>query len=289
MKTFLLSFTKTATVLSAMLVMSSWDMSAQSPEIPGNDASLNTPVTPSVNIDNRDARFIDEDVKLSLMMQSYRINALKEVPMWYPRFQFASNSSTVDASGGATLASWDGGMVYATGAVTSLQGLAGIERGRVTFLQQLGPLSVSMWGEAAKYGYFRGLTTQYGFGGSATWTFNPTLSLTVFGSYYNTNPWQSSAMAPYFASTNYGGYLGINFNDHWGVDVGAQRSFESYNNRWATRPIVAPYYKMDNGAKIQVDVGGIVYGLLENAGVIGRQNNNPTMGPPIPMGPPPVK
>ena len=180
---------------------------------------------------------------------------------------------------------WESGGFYASGSRISMPGLMGRESGALNLFQSFGQLTVNASAGADKYGFFGGLVTSWSLSGDITYTFNDTFSLTVFGSYYATNPYMSAAMVPYVGTSVVGGYLGINFSDHWGVDVGAQSVYQPWRNGWDTRPIMAPYYKFDNGAKLQVDVGGILYELLRDGS---SSRRNPTMGPPVYMGPPPV-
>lgn len=203
----------------------------------------------------------------------------------HPRFIFPSNPMTVNVAGIAPLAMWEGGGLVASGKRMTIPGLMGRESGALDFSQSYGALTLNVALGADKYGYFGGLVTSYSVSGEISYVFNETLSLTLFGSYYSVNPFIRAAYAPYIGSSTVGGYLGINFSEHWGVDVGVQSVYEPWRNGWDTRPIVAPYYKFDNGAKIEIDAGGIVYEILRNRN---SSHFNPTMGPPVYMGPPPV-
>ncbi len=209
-------------------------------------------------------------------------------PLWRPSFEFSSNAITVDRAGIAPIAMWGTGGLMAMGARQSLPGLMGHEHGALTFTQMLGPLSLTASATADKYGYYRGLQTVYGLSGTATYTINETFGLTLFGSYYARNPYMGAAMMPYVSSTNFGGFMSVNFSDHFGVDVGAQSTYRPYARGWHTQPIVMPYYRTDSGAKIGIDIGGLLLEVIDNAS--GRRNKavNPTIGPPIPTGPPPV-
>ncbi len=214
------------------------------------------------------------------------ISSLSPQVLRYDPFVFAANPLTVNAVGIAPVARWDGGMFYASGSRVSLPGMMGHESGALNFVQELGPLRVHAAAGADKYGYFGGLATTYSVSGDVTYTFSDVLSLTVFGSYYSRNLFLGAAQASYVGTATVGAYFGINFSDHWGVDVGARSVYQPWRRGWETRPIVAPYYKFDNGMKIEVDVGGILYETLKSRD---SYRANPTMGPPIPMGPPPVR
>lgn len=190
--------------------------------------------------------------------------------------------------GVADIASWDNGSLYASGGSVEMLGLMAIDNGQIGLTQSFGPLTLSAFASANHYASFRNLQTQFGFGGSATYRFSDRLSLTAFGEYYTGANAMNPAMAGYLNATRFGGYFSLDFNDRWGVDVGAQTERSVFNNRWETRPIVAPYYKINESLKIKVDVGGIAYGLLKNY-LDGRKGNygSPVIGPPV-GGPPPV-
>lgn len=199
-----------------------------------------------------------------------RIALAKEMPMQYS-LRFTEDSY---------LASWSGGGVVASGSMTQLPGLMGIESGRVALIQQFDRLSLSLSVSADKYGYFRGLQTGYGVGLNINYRFAPNLSLTLFGNYYSPVRPLTPAMAGYMNSSNFGGYLSYDFAPHWGVSVGAQTERSFYNGRWETRPIVMPYYKISDDVKIGADVGGIIYEVLR--AVAGPAPRQGTIPPPPP-------
>lgn len=183
---------------------------------------------------------------------------------------------------------WDGAQLGVSGSSTSLPGMMGIESGSLSFTQQLGNLTVTAYGTASKFGYFRGLQTVYGFGGSVSYRINPRWSITAFGSYSTPLHPLTMGMAGYMSAPNFGGYVSYEFNDHWGVNVGAQATRSLVTNRWEAQPIVEPYYKINGKAAIGIDVGGIIYNAIRSYNE-NRQGYraNPTIGPPV-GGPPPV-
>ena len=184
---------------------------------------------------------------------------------------------------------WDGAAIAASGNLSSLPGLMNIERGQLTFSQQFGNFTLQAYASATHYGYFSGMQTAWGFGGSLNYRFNNHLSITVFGSYSTAVHPFTPAMAGYMDAPNFGVYLTYDINDRWGIDVGAQATRSLVTNRWEAQPIVMPYYKIDGKHKIGVDVGGILYNVFKNASESsnGHYRVNPTIGPPV-GGPPPV-
>jgi len=179
------------------------------------------------------------------------------------------------------IASWQNGAIWADGSAIHFPGMAGVESATAGISQRIGRVSLSAYGTATKYGYFRGLSTQWTVGGSLQWQFAPRLGITLFGS-YSTGAYRigmAPGVAEMLAMPSFGGYLSWDITDKFGVDVGASAT---YNNlgRWEARPIVAPYLRTGS-AKISVDVGGIMYELLRSSS--SSNPRNPTVGPPKPI------
>ncbi len=204
-------------------------------------------------------------------------------------FNFSNDPTANNFAGAALIHGWNNGMIYAEGSHNHYPGMLGIESGSLNLMQRLGNLTLSGSLSANKFGYFRGLSTIYGVSGSASWKFNDRWAFTVFGAYHGNANLPYAAMAGYAPATRYGGYFSFNFHEKWGVDLGAQR-MQSYGNGWQTVPIIAPYYRIKDDVKIQIDMGGILHQLLDNSSNYNR--GNPTIGPPIqrtplaPQGPP---
>lgn len=198
--------------------------------------------------------------------------------------------------GVAPIYMWSGGGIIAMGSRQSYPGLMGIESGSVALRQQIGNVGLTLSGNASKYAGFRSLVTRYSFSGAVDWRINETFSLHAFGSYAPGSRGSlmravdgNMGMLGYMGTSNVGGYLSVDFSDRFGVDVGGQGFYNMTTRRWEAQPIVQPYLKLNNGAKIGVDVGGILYQILRSNSRNNWGPNNPTMGPPIPMGPPPVR
>lgn len=177
----------------------------------------------------------------------------------------------------APIAVWDGGSAYADGSRQSLPGLMNINSASLNLSQTFGAVTVTAFGQAMKYGYFRGLTTTWGFGASATWRLSERVSITAFGSYYTGAGPRQPAMAGYTALPRVGGYVDWQFSERWGVRAGVQ-SYRTADSRWETQPIVEPYFKVSKHCDIGVDVGGILYQLVRSRG--GGHRGNPTIAPP---------
>lgn len=183
---------------------------------------------------------------------------------------------------------WNRGGIFGSAGSTSMPGLMGIEQGSINLVQQFGRLTISAHADAVKYGYYGGLQTSFGYGGSLSYQFSDRLSMTIFGNYYT--PINRFAMTPamhgYTSITSFGGYVDYGFSDHWGVKVGGQAYKSAMTNRIEAQPIVMPYYRFANGLEIGADVGGMIYNIIKSKHDR-RHNANPTIAPPK-FGPPPV-
>ncbi|MGN0219227.1 MAG: hypothetical protein ACI4AX_02965 [Muribaculaceae bacterium] len=164
----------------------------------------------------------------------------------------------------------------------SMPGLMAVESGRLALEQELGRFTLTAYGEALKYGYFRGLSTTYGFGGSLTYRASDRLSLTLFGSYYSPMRALTPAMAGYMNVPSVGAYADYSFSDRWGVKAGVQSYRSMITGRWETQPIVMPYFKVSGDHAIGVDVGGMLYQIIRSAASDSRNSySNPTIPPPL--------
>lgn len=228
------------------------------PDIPDSAAGAPAPALPPM-------RVLDPDtyVPSCLITNEYAAR----------RLAFATASYT------PVVASWRNGAVVAAASATSYPGMMAVESATLGVVQQAGDFTFSAYGGASKYGYFRGLSTQWRFGGSARWQFSRRVGVTLFGS-YATGAYRLG-MAPGVAEMldmpSFGGYFSWDIAGNFGIDMGAA-AHRTNLSQWEVRPIVAPYYKVGD-AKISVDVGGIVYELLRNSRSSG---NNPSFAPPKP-------
>lgn len=174
------------------------------------------------------------------------------------------------APGQAVPFSWGSGAVVASGDAQTFPGLMQIDSGAIGIHQQLGNFSFYAGGIAHKYGYFRGLHTQYGIDGSISYQISPRWSVTAFGEYYfgqpplmaNGMPMPPS-MIGYYGRSKFGGYLNYQIDEHWGVETGVQTVKQLGTNRYKAEPIVTPYYKISKKVTIGLPVGQILYHILK--------------------------
>lgn len=171
--------------------------------------------------------------------------------------------------GNARLFSWRSGGIVASGGTRSFPGMMLIDNGAAGIYQSAGDFTFYAGGMANKYGYFRGLHTQYGLNGSITYRFTPGLSATVFGEYYFGQPPRMAngmpmppSMLGYYGRSTFGGYVDYRINEHWGVQTGVQTVQQVGTNRYRAEPIVTPYYKINKKVAIGLPVGQILYHVL---------------------------
>lgn len=124
--------------------------------------------------------------------------------------------------------------------------------------------------DATKYNF--PFSTGQMFNTSGAIIYRPTdkLSFRAFGSYAPTSPYG-------LHMSSFGGTIGYEFNDNWGMEVGVERIYDPMRNKWDTRPVAIPYYKF-NKAKIGIDVGGILYEIIRST-KFKNQVGNPTIMP----------
>lgn len=181
------------------------------------------------------------------------------------------------------IASWYRGGISGFTGSESLPGMMGIEQGRISLYQSVGNFTFTAYGEALKYGFYRGLRTSTGFGGSIGYMLNDNVSFTVFGSYYTSPGSMLPSMVGYTSIPMFGGYADFSLGDRWGVQVGAQSYRSLVTRRWETQPMVIPYFRLSKDTTIGIDIASILYQLVSsNAFKRSRHMPNPTIPPPIP-------
>lgn len=211
--------------------------------------------------------------------------ALQEIRL---RTVWSARSVEYVTPGQAGVMAWPGGGLYAAGTMMELPGLMGLERGSLNLAQTFGPVSLTAYAAAHRIGYFGGVQTAYGFGGSIDWRIGDRWRITAFGQYVRPMHPLGPAMAGMMPTSNFGGYVSYDLSDRWGVSVGAQVTRSLVTNQWEAQPIVMPYYKVNKDVSIGIDVGGILYEVVKY--YIDRRDarhHGPVMAPPK-AGPPPV-
>ena len=175
--------------------------------------------------------------------------------------------------GMAIIPLWKNAQFIAAGDIRDMPGLMQIHSGAIGINQNIGNVSLYMGAVANKYGYFNGLHTQYGVSGNLQYRFTPKLSFTAFGTYYfgRTKGFPLlPSMIGYYGASNFGGYMSYQFNQTFGVDVGAQTVQQFGTNRYRVEPIVTPTVKLGK-VKLGLPVGQILHGIIRSQA---EQRNN---------------
>ena len=233
------------------------------------------PAADSVSYSARDINFVKNDTA----SVSYNI------PVRYKPLTVALEnqvSHTLDLKipdlsfipGQVSVTSWKNGEITARGGSAEYPGLMQINNASFGIYQRAGNFLFYAGGLVNKYGYFRGLHTQYGFDGSITYQFSPKVSFTAFGTYYFGKPPvmggglpMSPAMAGYYGVSKIGGYVDYDAGERFGVMVGGQTVQQIGSRRYEAEPIVTPYLKFGSGKKkiaVGLPVGQILYGILRH-------------------------
>ncbi|MDE6178234.1 MAG: hypothetical protein K2F86_03610 [Duncaniella sp.] len=146
--------------------------------------------------------------------------------------------------------------------------------GQASLYSWSGGAIVASGGIANKYGYPFGVHTQYGINGAITYQLSPKVSLTAFGTYYFGQPPamcgglpMPPAMIGYYGASKFGGYVDYSGGEHIGVMVGGQAVQQVRTKRYELEPIVTPYIKIGEGKKkviIGLPVSQVIYGIMKN-------------------------
>ena len=152
--------------------------------------------------------------------------------------------------------------LLATGAFRSYIGLMDVQSVSGSVQYSLGAMTMQGALAANRYLYYGRVVTQYGVSGQLSYCFNPNLALTVFGTYYNTNPFLSMAAFPFVPTTSYGGYMTVGSRSFY-VNLGVERRFNAFEHKMETVPIVTPAFKISNKVTIELPLGDLTKHLIE--------------------------
>lgn len=150
----------------------------------------------------------------------------------------------------------------ATGAYRSYIGLMDVQSVSGGVQYSLGVMTVQGALAANRYLYYGRVFTQYSVSGQLSYSFNPNLALTVFGTYYNTNPFFSMAAFPFVPTTSYGGYMTVGSRSFY-VNLGVERRFNAFEHKMETVPIITPAFKISNKVTIELPLGDLTRHIVE--------------------------
>lgn len=150
----------------------------------------------------------------------------------------------------------------ATGAYHSYIGLMDVQSVSGGVQYSLGAMTMQGALAANRYLYYGRVFTQYGVSGQLSYCFNPNLALTIFGTYYNTNPFFSMAAFPFVPTTSYGGYMTVGSRSFY-VNLGVERRFNAFEHKMETVPIITPAFKISNKVTIELPLGDLTRHIVE--------------------------
>lgn len=116
---------------------------------------------------------------------------------------------------------------------------------------------------ANRYHFYRGIISQYGISGQIVYSFNPNLSATIFGTYYNSNPFISMAAFPFVPTTSYGGYMTVGNNSFY-MNLGVERRYNTFGHKMETVPIISPAFKISNKVTVELPLGDLIKHVVED-------------------------
>lgn len=151
----------------------------------------------------------------------------------------------------------------AIGTYRSYIGLMDVQSVSGNMQYSLGALNMQGGLIANRYLYHRGIISQYGISGQIVYSFNPNLSATIFGTYYNTNPFISMAAFPFVPTTSYGGYMTVGNNNFY-MNLGVERRYNTFEHKMETVPIISPAFKISNKVTVELPLGDLVKHVVED-------------------------
>ncbi len=180
------------------------------------------------------------------------------------KFDFRGNPFVHDwSAGGEVLRLADGLSVVGSGSYTALPALGTMGTGSLGFrATPTERFTLGFGASGVKYHMGRSAWNDFGLYLNGSYKLTDRLSVNAFGQYYFDKRFHSVAAMGYMQSAVYGGSLDYQFSDSFSLAVGAQRYYDAYTHTWKTVPIVAPTFKIF-GAPLSVDVGGLLYNIVE--------------------------
>lgn len=254
--------------------------SAQQSEIQTDKDSINT-----VNLNYGDfsdflfpksefREYLMQPAKPANLEQEYLIRQFDISKTYYPVFVTEKAPLHVgEYSKGGIIKGFRNSALIGSGSQENLIGLGVINTASVTYFHRVNDrLYFTGQVDAVKYNVPRNTSATFGIGGTMFYQINDILAFHAFANYYVGK--SLYATGNLYSSKSFGGYLTIEMGDHFGMGLGAQHYYSPNLGRWQTDPIVMPYFKLNNGAQIGFDVGGILKQTIKDAINNKRMNIN---------------
>lgn len=202
------------------------------------------------------------DILMMKALSSSELLATQIVPLPFAATQPLVYGYDASRTGATSMEVSKNLRLTATGAYHSYIGLMDVQSVSGGVQYSLGAMTMQGALEANRYLYHGRVFSQYGVSGQLSYCFNPNLALTVFGTYYNTNPFFSMAAFPFVPTTSYGGYMTVG-NRSFYVNLGVERRFNAFEHKMETVPIITPAFKISNKVTIELPLGDLTKHLIE--------------------------
>ncbi len=181
-----------------------------------------------------------------------------------PEYNFRMNPYSRNRDVAGVIAVAGGGFITGASSYEAMPALGNFAEASVAYTRPIGEHVLITGGVSGnKYHIGRDAWNSYGVFGQATWRLSDRISLNAFGQHYWNQMATTPAALPYQQGSLYGATMGFKMSETVSLDVGAQRYYDPYTRQWKTLPIVAPTVNI-MGAPIRLDVGGLLYQILDN-------------------------
>ncbi|EJX09980.1 hypothetical protein, secreted [gut metagenome] len=161
------------------------------------------------------------------------------------------------------------GNLSASGSQTSVPGIGRFNEASLVYLHRLNDkLSFQLSMDAIKMNMNHLNGQALSTSGMMLYQASDKLGFRVFSSYA---PGNTFGMKTH----NYGGTMIWQISDRFGLEMGAERYYDSMRGGWQTVPVVIPSYRFDK-FKLELDVGGILYEILR--GILDTKKGYDTRG-----------
>lgn len=249
--------------MAFLMFLSATTMGAAAQEVSG----LTQPITPSYSDILMMKAMVSSDVLATPVMLS-PMSFVVEQPLAYGYDASHTEATSMEVSKNLSLT--------AVGNYRSYIGLMDVQSVSGGVQYSLGDLTVQGMLSANRYLYYGRVTSQYGVSGQIAYSFSPNLSLTVFGTYYNSNPFICMAAFPYVPTTSYGGYMTVG-NRRFYMNLGVERRYNSFERKMETVPIISPAFKISNKVTVELPLGDLINHLVEE--LVMKNNGHGPMVP----------
>ena len=252
-------------LIAFLLFLSATTMGAAAQEMSG----LTQPITPSYSDILMMKVMASSDVLATpVMLSPMPMSFAVEQPLAYGYDANHTEATSMEVSKNLSFT--------AVGNYRSYIGLMDVQSVSGGVQYSLGDLTVQGMLSANRYLYYGRVTSQYGVSGQIAYSFSPNLSLTVFGTYYNSNPFICMAAFPYVPTTSYGGYMTVG-NSRFYMNLGVERRYNPFERKMETVPIISPAFKISNKVTVELPLGDLIEHLVEE--LVMKNNGHGPMVP----------